>query len=214
MKKSAKIAIGAVVVIALGALILPRFLKPKEQSEAVAAPVVRVQNPQTGNIELSTGLIGKVEPSDLVYIIPKMGGEVTEVLVKAGDVVTEGQLLCRIDTKQVDSAKLNLDAATIALNDARTNLARMQVLYQSGDISAQAFEQVQSGVQSAQIQYDGAKLAYDMQVEYSNITAPISGVVENTWVQILSSRRIKCAASKSSVSEEKRPSSSEMLKVW
>ena len=81
MKKSAKIAIGAVVVIALGALILPRFLKPKEQSEAVAAPVVRVQNPQTGNIELSTGLIGKVEPSDLVYIIPKMGGEVTEVLV-------------------------------------------------------------------------------------------------------------------------------------
>lgn len=40
------------------------------------------------------------------------------------------------------------------------------------------------------------------------------GVVENTWVQILSSRRIKCAASKSSVSEEKRPSSSEMLKVW
>lgn len=184
MKKSAKIAIGAVAVIALGALILPRFLKPKEQSEAVAAPVVRVQNPQTGNIELSTGLIGKVEPSDLVYIIPKMGGEVTEVLVKAGDVVTEGQLLCRIDTKQVDSAKLNLDAATIALNDARTNLARMQVLYQSGDISAQAFEQVQSGVKSAQIQYDGAKLAYDMQVEYSNITAPISGVVENVDMNV------------------------------
>lgn len=99
MKKSAKIAIDAVVVIALEALMPPRFLKPKEQSEAVTAPVVRVQNPQTGNIELSTELIGKVEPSDLAYIIPKIGGEVTEVLVRAGDMVTEGQLLYRIDTK-------------------------------------------------------------------------------------------------------------------
>lgn len=184
MKKSAKIAIGAVVAVALGALILPRFLKPKEQSEAVAPPVVRVQNPETGTIELSTGLIGKVEPSDLVYIIPKVGGEVTEVLVKPGDPVTEGQLLCKIDTKQVDSAKLNLDAAEIALNDARTNLARMQVLYQSGDISAQAFEQVQSGAKSAQIQYDGAKLAYDLQLENSEITAPITGVVESVDMNV------------------------------
>ena len=184
MKKSAKIAIGAVAAVALGALILPRFLKPKEQSEAVAPPVVRVQNPETGTIELSTGLIGKVEPSDLVYIIPKVGGEVTEVLVKPGDPVTEGQLLCKIDTKQVDSAKLNLDAAEIALNDARTNLARMQVLYQSGDISAQAFEQVQSGAKSAQIQYDGAKLAYDLQLENSEITAPITGVVESVDMNV------------------------------
>lgn len=184
MKKSAKIAIGAVAAVAVGALVLYRFMAPEAQPEAVAPPVVRTERPSEGTIELSTGLIGRVEPSDVVYIIPKIGGEVTEVLVKAGDVVTEGQLLCRIDTKQVDSARLNLDAAEIALNDAKTNLARMKVLYESGDIAAQAFEQVQSGVKSAQIQYDGAKLAYDMQVEYSNITAPIAGVVESVDMEV------------------------------
>lgn len=51
-------------------------------------------------------MIGKIEPSDVVYIYPKAAGDVTEVNVKAGDVVTKGQVLCNIDTKQVESAKI------------------------------------------------------------------------------------------------------------
>lgn len=184
MKKSAKIAIGAVAVTALAAIMVVRFIGPKKQSEVVPPPVVKVEHPQIGTIELSVRLIGQIEPSDMVTMIPKMAGEVTEVFVKEGDQVTEGQLLCKIDTKQVESAKLSLDAAAIALNDAKTNLSRMQVLYSSGGIAAQALEQVQSGVKSAQIQYDGAKLAYDMQIENSNITAPIAGVVESVNMEV------------------------------
>lgn len=180
-----QIVIGVVAVVAVAAvMVLPRALKPKEEVEVVAPPVVKIEQPVMGTIELSTGLIGTVEPSDVVYITPKMAGEVTEIYVKAGDVVTEGQLICKIDTKQVDSAKISLDAASIALQDAKTNLGRMQVLYASGDISAQAYEQVQTGAKSAQLQYDGAKLAYDMQVEYSSIAAPISGVVESIDMEV------------------------------
>ncbi len=40
-----------------------------------------------------------------MYVIPKAAGEITAVYVKTGDYVTEGQLLCEIDTKQVDAAK-------------------------------------------------------------------------------------------------------------
>lgn len=182
------IIFGTVVGIAAAAiaavLILPRVLNAKEEAEVVVPPMVRTEQPMIGTIELSTGLIGAVEPSDVVYITPKAAGEVTEVYVKAGDVVTEGQLLCKIDTKQVDSAKISLDAAEIALSDAKTNLSRMQVLYASGDISAQAFEQVQSGVKSAQLQYDGAKLAYDLQLEFSNIVAPIAGKIESVDMEV------------------------------
>ena len=184
MKKKA-VMIGAVIAVAVaGLLIVPRAMRPKEEAEVVEPPVVRAEQAQIGTVEVSTGLIGTVEPSDVVYIIPKAAGEVTNVAVKEGDVVTEGQLLCEIDTKQVDGAKISMDAAAIALQDAKTNLARMEVLYASGDISAQAFEQVQSAVKSAQLQYDGAKLTYDIQMENSRITAPISGVVESVDMEV------------------------------
>ena len=55
----------------------------------------------------------------------------------------------------------------------------MKVLYDSGDISAQAYEQVVNGVSMAKLQYDGAKLNYDIQMENSTVTAPISGLLES-----------------------------------
>ena len=142
------------------------------------------EQPAAADIELFRSMTGTVEPSDSVYVIPKAAGEITAVYVKTGDYVTEGQLLCEIDTKQVDAARLQFEAAQIALKDANTNLERMRVLYGSGDISAQAFEQVESGAKSAQIQYDSAKLAYDYQVEFSSITAAISGKIESCTMEV------------------------------
>lgn len=184
MKKSIKIAIGAVVIVAAGAFAVSSFLPSKEEREVVAPPVVKAEQPVSGDIELFRSLIGSVEPADQVYVIPKAAGEITAVYVKAGDYVEEGQLLCEVDTKQVEAAKLQLDSAEIQLKDAQTNLERMRVLYASGDISAQSFEQVESGVKGAQIAYDGAKLAYDNQVEFSSITATISGKIESSSMEV------------------------------
>ena len=71
MKKSVKIAIGAVVVVAAGAAAVSG-LKPKNtENETVAPPAVRVENPSNGTIELFRSLIGTIEPADQVYVIPK-----------------------------------------------------------------------------------------------------------------------------------------------
>jgi len=113
-----------------------------------------------------------------------MAGEVTEVFVKAGDVVEEGQPICTIDTKQVDAARLSLESATQALQDAQTNLARQQALFQAGDIASAMLEQAQTAAKNAQIQYDSAKLNYDHQMEYANITATISGKVEICDIEV------------------------------
>lgn len=181
--KRKKLVIGAVVV-AVAALVLPRFLGPKKEVTAASLPVVSIQKPEVGDLKLYTGLTGTVEPSDIVYVIPKVAGEVTEVNVKAGDYVTEGQKLLHIDTKQVDGARIALDQAAVNLQDSNANLDRMTVLFQSGDISKLQFDQAQSSAKLAKLQYDSAKLAYDNQIEFSSITAPISGLVESFNVEV------------------------------
>lgn len=184
MKKRTKIITGVVIAGILAAAAVPRFLKPAEVAEQVTIPVVKAETPQTGTITLSKEVIGTVEPSDIIYVMPKVAGEILEIYVNPGDVVEAGQPLCRIDNKQIDSSKISMDAAKVALDTANANLARMQVLYDSGDISAQSFEQVQTSAQSAKLQYDGAKLAYDLQVEYSTVTAPIVGKIESSTMAL------------------------------
>ncbi len=176
MKK--KIIIAGICIVALCAVIVPKFTKPKQFAQAVALPVMDAQTPQTGDIRLTTSVIGKIEPSDVVYIYPKAAGDVTEVNVKAGDVVAKGQVLCNIDTKQVESAKNTMDSAALTLRQAQEELSRQQLLYAGGGLSEQQYSQYQDAVSSAQINYDQAKYNYETQLEYSQITAPIEGLVE------------------------------------
>ena len=81
MKKAGKIIIGAVVAAAVVGLVAFRMMKTEPPIEAVPDPTVEVAAPQKGTIELNTGLTGTVEPSDVVYVIPKGAGEVLEVYV-------------------------------------------------------------------------------------------------------------------------------------
>ena len=176
MKKG--IIVGVAVAAVICAAVLPRFMGNQQFAEAVALPVMETAYPRVGDIRLTTSLIGKVEPSDVVYIYPKAAGDVTAVNVKAGDIVTEGQVICTIDTKQVETAKSSMDAAALTLREAQDELASQQILYNSGGISVQAYEQYRNKADSARIQYEQAEFTYKTQLEYSQITAPISGLVE------------------------------------
>lgn len=182
MKK--KVVIAGVVVAAIAVVAGLSLTRGKQTEEETLIPVVNVESPKTGSIELYRSLVGKVEPSDVVYIYPKAAGEITDVFVKAGDMVQEGQPICKIDTKQVEAARLQMESAQQAMNDANTNLNRQQALFAAGDIASVAFEQAQTQAKNAQISYDSAKLNYDYQVEFANVTAPISGKVEICNVEV------------------------------
>ena len=157
---------------------------PGGMAQEASVTVVKAAEPVTGDLSLTTGLTGTVEAADVVYVYAKASGDVTAVHVKAGDIVTAGQVLCEIDTEQVDSARNSMESARVNLTQAQNNLSRMQVLYQGGDLSEQEYEQYSNSVKSAQLQYESAKMAYDRQVEYSTITAPIGGRIESCDVEV------------------------------
>ena len=131
---------------------------------------VAAENPKIGTIERTTSTSGTVD--------------VTGVNVSVGDMVTAGQLLCTINTEQVETAKNAMDSASVNLTEAQSNLSRMQLLYQGGDISDQEWEQYQNQAKTAQLNYESAKLNYDRQVEYSSVTAPISGKIETMDIDV------------------------------
>lgn len=180
MKKFGKFLMGVVIIGALAAVITPRLMKEEPPIEAVPLPKVSVEYPVLADISLESGLIGTIAPSDIIYVMPKVAGDINAVYVSAGDMVKQGQALCRIDnSKQIENAKIQLDSALVSLQNAQTNLERLRILFETGDIPAQTYEQTEAQTKAAQLQYEAAMLAYNTQVEYSTVTAPISGTLES-----------------------------------
>ena len=113
--------------MALVGLIAFRFLRPEEQTvNYETRPTVRVQTPETADIILYTDLTGTIEPQSTASVQPKISGEILEVYFQAGEQVTEGQVLCQIDSDSLTSLRLQMEAAQVALNDANNTLARTQ----------------------------------------------------------------------------------------
>lgn len=194
-----KIVILGGAIVALVAVIGIMRLTGKQEEEGVSAyAVVETARPERRTIELYTSLIGTVEPEQVERIYPDVAGTVTEIYVKAGDVITAGQPICTIDTKQVESAKNAVENAEVTYQEARTILGRMETLYQSGDIAAQEYEGYVNTSKKAEIAYRQAKEDYERQVSYSNITASINGKVEKCDMELLdrvSSGELLCVIS-------------------
>lgn len=184
MKKRTKRAVWALLIIAAAVLLFLRLTKKNEFAEGLPDPVVAVQTPHIGDIRLTTSLIGTIEPADMVYIYPKMGGDVTAVNVKAGDTVTAGQVVVEIDTKQVDATKTSMEAAKVSMQSARSVLDRMTPLYASGYISAQEYDGYKAQADASRLQYEAARINYNNQLEFSNVTSPINGRVEQCNVEL------------------------------
>jgi RND family efflux transporter MFP subunit len=179
-KKMITIAVAVIAVVAVAGLLIPRILgSNKDEIVAEVPPAVTVVKPENRSIQLSSELIGTIEPDSIVYVTPLGSGEITNVGVQTGDMVTAGQLLCVIDTKQVESSKITAETARVSYEDAKKNLDRMTVLYQAGDVAEADYQSLVDKVQLAKLQYDNAKIGYNIQLESSQVTAPISGKVES-----------------------------------
>jgi RND family efflux transporter MFP subunit len=99
---------------------------------------VKLTTVETGTLEESSVFVGSLEAPRSVVLSPEIEGRVSQILVKEGDRVQEGQVVIRL---QSDDAQAQLLQAKASLEQARARLAELKAGTRSEQI-AQARAQV------------------------------------------------------------------------
>ncbi|WP_062051775.1 efflux RND transporter periplasmic adaptor subunit [Bacillus sp. JCM 19034] len=106
--------------------------------------VVAVEEVKKGDIIGENRFIGQVQAGGQQVIMPKVPGEIVEVLVEKGDYVEKGDILARLDNQDL---QLQLEADEAQLEQARNGLRRAE----------NGKKQAQSNVTQAESQLSHAK---------------------------------------------------------
>ena len=136
-----------------------------------ATPVpVEVAHPFRDDIFATYSATATITSDNDAPVVARVAGEVIELLVEEGQYVEEGQVLARLDAERL---RLEMLAAQANLEQARAEYERNVDLSERGLISESMFDSLQYDLKALEATYELRSLEYG----YSNIRAPISGVV-------------------------------------
>lgn len=139
MRANKILAIGLVAAIALSGC------GKKEAEEASLKVNVSTVKAEAGNLTLTSDFVGNISAEESVNIIPMAAGTVTEVFAEIGDMVSEGDVLFKIDD---EGAQLQYRQAQLSLQSAK----------QSAEITQNTTAiQMHSNLYNAQAGVDTAK---------------------------------------------------------
>lgn len=181
IKKHAPVSLAALTAVAalLAAAALPAL--------ALEVPVVQA-SPGRGGTSLS--IEGQIEPLRQATVAAQLGGNVLELLVKAGDRVKAGQPVARIDARDAAAGVLRSDAALAQAEaeaqNARTALERTRELRAQGFISQAALDSAQTQAKAAQAgvqQAQAARAQATLARSFAVVTAPFTGIVLATHLE-------------------------------
>ena len=181
MQKGLKAIAILIVLSVLSFFIVRRIMKPKEEVEGKALPTVTCISMEKGDIAVKEELLGQISAKEQFRLLSKISGEVLEIDKENGSEVKKGERIALLDNqKQIDAAKYSLEQAKAQAQVTRDSRDRLSTLKESGDISVQDFEAADAQAKAAEAQVKAAKLNYDTQVEFSEITAPADGILQNS----------------------------------
>ena len=181
MQKGLKAIAILIILSVLSFFLVRRIMKPKEEVEGKALPTVTCISMEKGDIAVKEELLGEISAKEQFRLLSKISGEVLEIDKENGSEVKKGERIALLDNqKQIDAAKYSLEQAKAQAKVTRDSRDRLATLKESGDISVQDFEAADAQAKAAEAQVKAAKLNYDTQVEFSEITAPADGILQNS----------------------------------
>lgn len=164
-----------------------------EKKEAVAespAIAVKVNGVSENDNSPFVSASGKIEAENSAALSTRMMGYVTKVHVTIGQKISAGQSLVSINNSDLQAKKAQVDAsilqASAGYNSAKKDYDRFVALFKQQSASQKELDDMTARYEMAKAGLEGAKQMRNevlAQFNYSNITAPFSGVVTNTFVK-------------------------------
>lgn len=176
------LCIALIVLLALAWWFSQRQAAP--QNHAPSAVPVRVTKVAQQDVPRFATAIGSVLSLHNVQIRPQVDGILTQVLVKEGQWVKQGDLLAVIDDRAIraslDQARALLEQSQAQLQVAAVDLKRYRLLSSDDGVSKQTFDQQQALVKQLQATAKGNQAAIvnaQVQLSYTQIRSPVTGRV-------------------------------------
>lgn len=167
------LALGIGVVVVLGGAGVGTFLLLRGDQTAPTQTFSRTVQVEKGTQTLTVSLDGTLRPQKESDVNFAVAGTVTRVKVTAGETVTKGQKLARIDDSELQNA---VDLAEANLTAARANLTEV---YDSSGSSA-AIRSAKASVTSAAAALTSAR----DDLENATLRSPITGTVASVGVEV------------------------------
>lgn len=180
------------IYIPLLALVLLASCNSEKKKEIVKEPAiaVKVSGITENNSSPFVTASGKIEAENSANLSTRMMGYVTKVHVQVGQKVGAGQLLVSINNTDLQAKKAQVDAsilqATAGFNNAKKDYDRFVNLFKQQSASQKELDDMTARYEMAKAGLEGARQMRNevlAQFSYSNIKAPFSGVVTNTFVK-------------------------------
>ncbi|HEY5546089.1 MAG TPA: efflux RND transporter periplasmic adaptor subunit [Gemmatimonadaceae bacterium] len=127
---------------------------------------------------------GLVEPINVIEVKSKSSGQITEMTVETGSLVTKGQLLIQLDPRDVNQqlaqAEADLTAAQAKLAVSKAQKERNDKMFADKIITAQEYEASQldyANSVAAEIRSRSAVDIAKQRVEEAVVSAPVAGTI-------------------------------------
>ncbi len=186
----------ALGVAAAAGLFLAWFgLAPQKGNQAAAAltpaPLVTVSQPLQRAVDTKVGFLGQFSAIDRVELRAQVGGTLTEIHFKDGQIVHKGDLLFVIDPRpyeiKLEQAQAALQTATARVALASNQLSRAQSLRHNDFATQETVDQRTNDQDASQAAVADAKARVrdaELDLEYCRVLAPFTGRIGARQVSI------------------------------
>ena len=184
MGKKAKLAIGIILIVAVGSTIA--MSAAKRGNKAVE---VRMESVQKRDLIASVQASGQVRPQTKVDVASDVSGKIVRLAVKEGQMVKAGDFLLQIDQEQPKAA---VERAEAVLASARAQLAQSQ---------ANLYQAQRSYDRTAQMKKTNPTLVADEQVETLRTAVDVNKAVVESQKHAVDQATASVSDAKSALSK-------------